>query len=70
MDTKQKFKITLSLEGNRETKLWSGTCTQEEYDRKLDEEIKVQLSKYNADHKRRILRAYDETGRIIAHETF
>ena len=69
METKHKFKITLSVEENAETKLWSGKCTHEELYQKFNEAIKTQLIIYNTDHKERILRAYDEIDRMIAQET-
>ena len=70
METKHKFKITLVSADNTEAKLWSGKCTVEELNRKFRDAIKAQMDKYSTCPKRCQLRAYDDTGRIIAQETF
>ena len=70
METKQNFKITLESADNTEIKLWSGKCTGEELNKKFLDAIKAQKDKYRTDTKRCKLRAYDDTGRIIAQETF
>ena len=70
MNTKRNFKITLESADNTEIKLWSGKCTGEELNSKFHDAIREQMDKYRTDPKRCKLRAYDDTGRIIAQETF
>jgi C4-type Zn-finger protein len=70
METKRRFKITITYDEITETTLWSGKCSYEDVDVKFHEAIKEQMIKYKINPQRCMLRAYDEFGRIIAQETF
>ena len=70
MNTKRNFKIISVSADDKETKLWSGKCTGDELYEKFQAAIKVQMDKYRKNPERCQLRAYDDTGRIIAQETF
>lgn len=69
MEAKFRFNI-VKLEGESETKLWSGRCTADEMYRRFDAAIKAQIIKYNTDGQACQLRAYNEHGMIVAQETF
>ena len=70
METKGKSKITIAFDGNTETTVWSGKCTEERLQLRFEDAIKAQIVEHQKNPRNCLLRAYNEVGQIVGHETF